>query len=252
MVELTELIDTIRSRVLHCRAWRWANGGGARRKRRYGSHTGPAAHPCYTRLNQILDKHEFDGYVEDLCQRFYADEGRPSRPQERYFRLLLIGHFEAMDAERAIAWRAADSFAVPEFFGRVLPVLPDYSTMPRTRRLIDLEMHQAIFTDVGLVERRAVGIDETTLEANAALRSIVRRDTGESYHAFLTKLAQAWMNPNDPDAKITKMKDGRTHLAHKAEHAVDLEMGAVVAVTIQDADERDMTTSHDTLAAAAE
>ena len=218
-----------------------------------------AAHPFYTRLNQILDQHDFDGYVEGLCQRFYADEGRPGLPPGRYFRLLLIGYFEGLDAERAIAWRAADSFALREFLGLVLPEAPpDHSTISRTRRLIDLETHEAVFTwmlqrlaDAGLVKGKTVGIDATTLEANAALRSIVRRDTGESYQDFLTKLAQAsgietptradlaridrkrkkkgsnddWTHPHDPDAKITKMKDGRTHLAHKAEHAVDLETG---------------------------
>jgi transposase len=246
-----------------------------------------AAHPFYTRLNQILDKHHFDGYVEGLCQRFYAEDvGRPGLPPGRYFRLLLIGYFEGLDAERAIAWRAADSFALREFLGLVLPEAPpDHSTISRTRRLIDVETHEAVFTwilqrlaDAGLVKGKTVGIDATTLEANAALRSIVRRDTGESYHDFLTKLAHAsgietptradlaridrkrkkkgsnddWTHPHDPDAKITKMKDGRTHLAHKAEHAVDLESGAVVAVTVQGADEGDTTTSRETLIEAAE
>jgi Transposase domain (DUF772) len=173
--------------------------------------------------------------------------------------LLLIGYFEGLDAERAIAWRAADSFALREFLRLVLPEAPpDHSTISRTRRLIDVETHEAVFTwilqrlaDAGLVKGKTVGIDARTLEANAALRSIVRRDTGQSYHDFLTKLAQAsgietptradlarldrkrkkkgsnddWTHPHDPDAKITKMKDGRTHLAHKAEHAVDLETG---------------------------
>jgi transposase len=245
-----------------------------------------AAHPFYTRLNQILDEHDFDGYVEGLCQQFYADDGRPGLPPGRYFRLLLIGYFEGVDAERAIAWRAADSFALREFLGLVLPEAPpDHSTISRTRRLIDLETHQAVFTwmlqrlaEAGLVKGKTVGIDATTLEANAALRSIVRRDTGESYQDFLTKLAQAsgietptradlarvdrkrkkkgsnddWTHPHDPDAKITKMKDGRTHLAHKAEHAVDLETGAIVGVTVQDADEGDTTTSIETLIEAAE
>ena len=244
-----------------------------------------AAHPFYTRLNQVLDDHGFDGYVEGLCERFYADEGRPGLPPGRYFRLLLIGYFEGLDAERAIAWRAADSFALRDFLGLVLPEAPpDHSTISRTRRLIDLETHEAVFTwmlqrlaDAGLVRGKTVGIDATTLEANAALRSIVRRDTGESYHDFLTKLAQAsgietptradlaridrkrkkkgsnddWTHPHDPDAKITKMKDGRTHLAHKAEHAVDLETGAIVGVTVQDADEGDTTTSIETLIEAA-
>jgi transposase len=246
-----------------------------------------AAHPFYTRLNQILDKHDFDGYVEGLCQRFYAEQiGRPGLLPGRYFRLLLIGYFEGLDAERAIAWRAADSFALREFLGLVLPEPPpDHSTISRTRRLIDVETHEAVFTwilqrlaDAGLVKGKTVGIDATTLEANAALRSIVRRDTRESYHDFLTKLAHAsgivtptradlarvdrkrkkkgsnddWTHPHDPDAKITKMKDGRTHLAHKAEHAVDLETGAVVGVTVQDAAEGDTTTSRETLIVAAE
>jgi transposase len=245
-----------------------------------------AAHPFYTRLNQILDTDDFDGYVEALCQPFYATDGRPGLPPGRYFRLLLIGYFEGLDAERAIAWRAADSFALREFLGLALPEAPpDHSTISRTRRLIDLETHQAVFTwmlqrlaDAGLVKGKTVGIDATTLEANAALRSIVRRDTGEGYQDFLTKLAQAsgietptradlaridrkrkkkgsnddWTHPHDPDAKITKMKDGRTHLAHKAEHAVDLETGAIVGVTVQDADAGDTETKTETLIEAAE
>jgi transposase len=245
-----------------------------------------AAHPFYTRLNQILDENDFDGYVEGLCERFYAEDGRPGLPPGRYFRLLLIGYFEGLDAERAIAWRAADSFALREFLGLVMPEAPpDHSTISRTRRLIDVETHEAVFTwmlqrlaDAGLVKGKTVGIDATTLEANAALRSIVRRDTGETYQDFLTKLAQAsgietptradlaridrkrknkgsnddWTHPHDPDAKITKMKDGRTHLAHKAEHAVDLETGAIVGVTVQDADDGDTTTSIETLIEAAE
>jgi transposase len=245
-----------------------------------------AAHPFYMRLNQILDQHDFDRFVEGLCQRFYADDGRPGLPPGRYFRLLLIGYFEGLAAERAIARRAADSFALRGFLGLVLPdAPPDHSTISRTRRLIDLETHEAVFTwmlqrlaDAGLVNGKTVGIDATTLEANAALRSIVRRDTGESYQDFLTKLAHAsgiktptradlarldrkrkkkgsnddWTHPHDPDAKITKMKDGRTHLAHKAEQAVDLETGAIVGVTVQDADDGDTTTSIETLIEAAE
>jgi transposase len=158
-----------------------------------------AAHPFYARLNQILEQHDFDGFVEGLCERFYANEGRRGLPPGRYFRLLLIGYFEGLDAERAIAWRAADSFALREFLGLVLPEAPpDHSTISRTRRLIDLETHEAVVTwmlqrlvDAGLVKGKTVGIDATTLEANAALRSIVRRDTGGSYQDFLTKLAQA-------------------------------------------------------------
>jgi transposase len=246
-----------------------------------------SAHPFYERLNGILDKAGFDAHVERLCAQFYAETmGRPSLAPGRYFRLLLIGYFEGLDSERAIAWRAADSFALRRFLDlELVERPPDHSTISRTRRLIDLETHREVFTwilkqlaEAGLVNGKTIGIDATTLEANAALRSIVRRDSGETYQEFLTKLAQAsgietpsredlaridrkrknkgsnddWTHPHDPDAKITKMKDGRTHLAHKAEHAVDLETGAVVGVTVQDADKGDTTTGIDTLIEAAE
>src|SRR5436190_9054710 len=244
-------------------------------------------HPFYTKLNAILDAEGFDRFAEDQCRRFYAPTmGRPSLEPGRYFRLLLIGYFEGLDAERGIAWRAADSLAVRRFVRLgIEDAAPDHSTISRTRRLIDVETHRAVFTWVqqrlvaaGLLKGRTIAIDATTLEANAAMRSIVRRDTGESYQAFLTRLAKAsgietptredlarldrkrkkktsnkdWTNPFDPDAKVTKMKDGRTHLAHKAEHAVDLETGAVVAVTLQGADQGDTTTIVETATAAAE
>jgi transposase len=237
------------------------------------------------RLSAILDAHDFDRFVEDLCSSFYAPVmGRPSLPPGRYFRLLLIGYFEGLDAERGIAWRANDSLAVRSFLRLALDeAAPDHSTISRTRRLIDLETHRAVFTwvqirlvEAGLLKGKTIAIDATTLEANAAMRSIVRRDTGERYQAFLTALAQAsgietptreelarldrkrkkqtsntdWTHPGDPEAKVAKMKDGRTHLAHKAEHAVDLETGAMVAVTLQGAG--DTTTIIETAIAAAE
>ncbi len=246
-----------------------------------------AAHPFYRRLNRVLDEAQFDAFVEGACATFYAEVmGRPSLAPGRYFRLLLLGYFEGLDSERAIAWRAADSLSIRSFLELELQEpTPDHSTISRTRRRIDLETHRAVFTwvlqrlaDAGLVKGATIGIDATTLEANAALRSIVRRDTGETYQAFLTELAKAsgietptrddlaridrkrkkkgsnddWTHPEDPDAKITKMKNHRTHLAHKAEHAVDLETGAVVAVTVQDADAGDTTTSIETLIEAAE
>jgi transposase len=244
-------------------------------------------HPFYARLNALLDEAGFDRFAEARCRRFYAPVmGRPSLPPGRYFRLLLVGYFEGLDSERGIAWRAADSLAVRGFVGLGLDTAaPDHSTISRTRRLIDVETHRAVFTWVqerlvaaGLLTGRTVAIDATTLEANAAMRSIVRRDTGESYQEFLTRLAAAsgihtptrealarldrrrkkrmanqdWENPSDPDAKITKMKDGRTHLAHKAEHAVDLDTGALVAVTLHGADVGDTTSLVETAIAAAE
>src|SRR5712692_1272300 len=244
-------------------------------------------HPFYTKLNAILDAEGFDRFAEDQCRRFYAPTmGRPSLEPGRYFRLLLVGYFEGLDAERGIAWRAADSLAVRRFVRLgIEEAAPDHSTISRTRRLIDVDTHRAVFTWVqqrlvaaGLLKGRTIAIDATTLEANAAMRSIVRRDTGESYQAFLTRLADTsgiktptrealarldrkrqkktsnkdWTNPHDPDAKVAKMKNGRTHLAHKAEHAVDLDTGAIVAVTLQGADQGDTTTIVETAAAAVE
>src|SRR2546427_10698851 len=229
------------------------------------------AHPFYEQLNRLLEERGFDDFVEQQCARFYAERmGRPSLPRGRYFRLLLIGYFEGIDGERGIAWRAADSLALRSFLGVGLNELPpDHSTISRTRRLIDVETHQAVFrwvlellAEKGLLKCKPIGIDATTLEANAAMRSIVRRETGEGYEEFLRRLAEEsgiatrtreqlakldrkrakkgsnedWVNPHDPEAGITKMKDGRTHLAYKAEHAVDLQTGAVVAVTVATGD----------------
>ena len=245
------------------------------------------AHPFYRSLNTVLTKHGFDDFVEDICAKFYAPKmGRPGLAPGIYFRMLLVGYFEGLDSERGIAWRAADSLALRDFLGlQLTEAPPDHSTVSRTRRLIDLETHQAVFTWVlqriaesGLLKGKTIGIDATTLEANAALRSIVRRDTGDSYQEFLIKLAKEsgietptredlarldrkrakkgsnddWTHPHDPDSRITKMKDGRTHLAHKFEHAVDLETGVIVGATIQPADSGDTTTMIETLITAAE
>src|SRR6201998_3669160 len=160
----------------------------------------PVAHPFYQRLNQVLEERGFDRFVEEQCERFYAETmGRPSLAPGRYFRLLLIGYFEGIEGERGIAWRGADSLALRQFLELELSEAPaDHSTISRTRRLIDVETHQAVFGGVlellaeqGLLKGKTVGIDATTLEANAAMRSIVRRDTGEGYEEFLRRLAEA-------------------------------------------------------------
>jgi transposase len=157
-------------------------------------------HPFYERLNAVLDEAGFDGYVEGPCERFYAGKvGRPSLPPSVYFRWLLIGYFEGIDSERGIAWRLADSLTLREFVGYALSQAPpDHSTISRNRRLIDLESHQAVFAWVlgmlaqhGLVRGESLGVDATHLEANAALRSIVRRESGESYEELLVRLAEA-------------------------------------------------------------
>ncbi len=248
--------------------------------------TGPG-HPFYKRLSQLLDGEKFDEFCEQECAKFYADSnGRPSLTPGTYFRLLLVGYFEGIDSERGIAWRVADSLGLRQFLGFGLDEeTPDHSTISRTRRLMDVDTHRKVFfwalgllADRELVKGKTVAIDATTLEANAAMRSIVRRDNGASYDEFLQGLAKEsgiqtptredlarldrkrkkkgankdWVNPHDRDARITKMKDGRTHLAHKAEHAVDLETGAVLAVTLQPADQGDTTTIVETLAEAGE
>jgi transposase len=244
-------------------------------------------HPFYERLNELLEGEGFDPFVEGLCARFYhAKMGRPSLMPGVYFRCLLIGYFEGLDGERGIAWRVADSLALRRFLRIGLDEgTPDHSTISRTRRLIDIETHGEVFAwilerlvDRGLLKGQKIGIDATTLEANAAMRSIVRRDSGEKYEEFLRGLAKAsgmetptredlarldrkrkkrtsnkdWKNPYDNDARIAKMKDGRTHLAHKAEHAVDMDTGAILAVTLQGADQGDTKTMIDTLAEAGE
>src|SRR6202050_3078648 len=242
----------------------------------------PPGHPFYERLNGLLSKRGFDAFAESACKSFYSKTGRPGLPPGVYFRALLVGYFEGIDSERGIAWRTADSLALRSFLGFELgQSTPDHSTISRTRRLIDVETHRQVFlwilgmlAEEGLLKGNTVSVDGTTLEANAALRSIVRRDNGQGYEDFLKGLAKEsgietptreqlakldrkrkkkgnnddWKNPHDPDAQITKMKDGRTHLTHKAEHAVDLETGAVLAVTLQPATAGDTNTLHETLA----
>jgi transposase len=243
-------------------------------------------HPFYDRLNSILESRRFDAFAEDACSLFYSRTGRPSLAPGVYFRLLLIGYFEGIDSERGIAWRTADSLTLRGFLGFALDEgTPDHTTISRTRRLIDLETHRAVFgwvlkilAEEGLLKGNTISIDGTTLEANAALRSIVHRVSGEAYSEFLVRLAtesgietptreqlakldrkrprkgsnEEWESPQDPDSRIVKMKDGRTHLAHKAEHAVDLESGAVVAVVLHPATEGDTQTMAVTLCEAGE
>jgi transposase len=241
-------------------------------------------HPFYERLNAVLGARGFDAYVEQACAPFYAEKmGCPSLAPGVYFRMLLVGYFERIDSERGIAWRCSDSLALRDFLScGIEECPPDHSTVSRTRRLIDVETHEAVFGWVlrvlgesGLVRGKTIGIDATTLEANAALRSIIRRETGESYEEFLEGLAKAsgietptrqdlvkldrkrkkkvsnddWRHPHDPDAQIAKMKDGRTHVAHKDEHAVDLDTGAILAVTLHGGAVGDTSSVLQTLAA---
>ena len=236
-----------------------------------------AGHPFYEILNRALRAMDFDRRVEELCRKFYQEAvGRPGIPPGVYFRLLLIGYFEGIDSERGIAWRVADSLSLRRFLGYDLQAgTPDHSSLSRIRWRLDPGTHNQVFRmvllalrEAGLVKGKTLGVDATTLEANAAMRSIVRRDTGQSYHDYLEQLAknagiqhptrsdlakldknrkkkgsnEDWEHPHDPDARIAKMKDGSTHLAHKAEHVVDLESGALLGVSLHPADQGDTQT----------
>jgi transposase len=242
-------------------------------------------HPFYKRLNEVLDNTKFDPFCETSCASFYHQKlGRPSLPPGQYFRIMMIGFFEGLDSERGIAWRLADSLTLRHFLSIGLDEkTPDHVTISRTRRLIDGETHQRIFTWVlerlaqaGLIKGKTIGVDSTTLEANAAMKSIVRRDTGESYMTYLKRLAEAegidakdaallrmdrkrkkktsnedWENPSDEEAEITKLKDGRTALAYKAENAVDMQTGAIIAVTTHGGAAADTATVKETVIDAA-
>src|SRR3954452_19081149 len=230
-------------------------------------------HAFYDRLQAELIKASFDGFVESLRARLYAARrGRPSLPPGRYFRMLLVGYFEGIDSERGLEWRCADSLSLREFLrlGDREPV-PDHSWLSRTRSRLPLELHDQVFTWVlqrlaehGLIKGERIGVDSSTMEANAALRTIVRREGGETYREMLRRMAAAsgietptaddlirldrrrkgkklsnedWVSETDSEARIARMKDGTTPLADKPEHAVDLDTGAIVAAEIHAADE---------------
>ena len=240
--------------------------------------------PFFVKLNELLEQMGFDRVVQDLCRPFYADRlGRPSLAPGVYFRLMLLGYLLGLDSERGIALTVSDSLSLRAFLGYELSESPpEHSTISRTRRRLSLEVHEEVFGWVleqlqaaGLAQGRTVAVDATLLFANAALRTLRRKDSKEGYREFVEGLAaasgvatptlaelaafdrkrkgktlsnQEWESPSDPDARVAKMKNGSTHLAHKAEHAVDLESGALVGVTLQAADQGDPATLGETLA----
>ena len=245
-------------------------------------------HVFYDRLQSVLVEADFDAFVEAICKPYYAARmGAPSVPPGRYFRMHLVGYFEGIDSERGLEWRCSDSLSLREFLRLESGVrVPDHSWLSKTRSRLPHEVHQAVFdwvlariAEAGLIKGERIGVDASTMEANAALRSIVRRDSGEGYREMLERLAdesgietptaedlvrldrartgkklsnEDWVSKSDPEAKIAKMKDGTTHLAYKPEHAVDLDTGAVVAAELHPADEGDTRTIEKTLAVAQE
>jgi transposase len=242
-------------------------------------------HPFYDRLNRLLDQAGFDAHAEGLCQPYYAEGvGRESIPPGVYFRMLLVGYFEGLDSQRAIAWRCSDSLSLRAFLGTLLDqATPDHSSLTKIRKRLPQDVHERVFVFVlklaeerGLLAGRTVAVDSTLLEANAAMRAIVRKDTGEGYRDYLKRLAaeagvaeptaedlrrfdrgrkkkgsnKEWESPADPDSRIARMKDGRTHLAYKAEHVVDLDSEFVLAAEVYPADRPDPATLVESVLAA--
>jgi transposase len=239
-------------------------------------------HVFYSQLNELLREAGFDAFVESLCEPYYHDTlGRPGIPPGIYFRMLLVGYFEGLGSQRGIAWRCADSLSLRDFLGLSLSEdTPDHSSLTRMRDRLPLSVHQQVFCFVlqvadaqGLLKGKTVAVDATTLEADAAMKSIVRRDTGEDWQKYVRRLMQEagqiepgdeptaeeiarfdrkrkdkkvsnqeWQSKTDPDSRITKMKDGRTHLAYKAEHAIDLDTELILAAEIYPADAADVDT----------
>lgn len=248
-----------------------------------------AGHPFYQRLNGLLAEAGFDAWIEGRCRPYYEmgeTRGRPSIAPGIYFRMLLVGYFEGIDSQRGIAWRCADSLALRQFLGLALDEpSPDHSTLTNTRKRLPPEVFDEVFQFVlsivavkGLLAGKTVGVDSTTLEANAAIKSIVRKDTGEDWRAYVVRLMREegviekdreptdeevrrfdkgrktkrvsnddWQSSTDPASRITRMKDGRTHLAYKAEHVVDLETDVVLAAEIYQADAADVDTLVDSV-----
>ena len=243
-------------------------------------------HVFYDKLNRLLADASFDRYVEDLCQTHYATDGvgRESIPPGVYFRMLFIGYFEGLDSQRASAWRCSDSLSLRAFLGVPLTdATPDHSSLTRIRQRLPLDVHERVFVHVlaiaqqkKLLRGKTVAVDATTLEANAAMKSITRKDTGEDYKTYLKRLLAEqgvenptdedlrrfdqdrpkkgsnaeWQSPADPDSRIAKMKDKRTHLAYKAEHVVDLDAEFVLAAPVYRADQADSATLVDSILAA--
>jgi len=244
----------------------------------------PEGHVFYRKLNEILAEAGFDSWVERKCRPYYHSHlGRPSIPPGVYFRMLLVGYFEGIGSQRGIAWRCGDSLSLRAFLG--LPLIqetPDHSSLTRVRDRLPLAIHAAVFqwvlqlaAEKGLLRGKTVAVDATTLEANAAMKTIVRRETGEDWNEYLRRLMREqegienpsdedlrrfdqkrehkrvpndeWMSPTDPDSRIAKLKDGRTHLAYKAEHVIDLETELVLAASIRHANEGDADTLVDSV-----
>lgn len=244
-------------------------------------------HPFYTALNRLLAENDFDRFVEKLCAPLYAETmGRPSIPPGVFFRMLFVGYFEGIKSHRSICWRCADSRSLAAFLGLgPTDPVPDHSSLSKTHKRLPKEVFDEVFRFIlrvaarkGLLWGKSLGIDSTTIEANASMKSIVRKDSGKGWKDYTRKLAKKaglndptddelrqfdrnrpgkkvsnddWESPSDPDARITRMKNGTTRLAYKAEHAVDLDSDIVVSATVHPGTAADTATVIDTAVDAA-
>lgn len=235
------------------------------------------ANAFYARLDRALEANGFPQQVRDLCRPFYAERGEGGRPgidPVVYFKMLLVGFFENLSSERAIAARCADSLSIRQFLHYDLTeATPDHSSLSVIRNRLDIDVFQQVFALIlaalkqhKLVKGKKLGIDASTLEANASMRSIQHQMTGEAYLAYVERLAAAagvdpkdkaavrrfdkkrkdkrvsndeWHNRHDGDAKIGKTKQGTTKMIYKVEHAVDLETGAIVSADVLPGDQGD-------------
>jgi hypothetical protein len=240
----------------------------------------------YDRLNQVLAKIDFDRKLEAAAKPYYQTTGRKGLPPGVYFRMLFIGYFEDISSQRGIAWRCEDSRSLARFLGYGPgEQTPDHSTLSVTQNRLPIEIHHLAFELVlqaanehGLLKGKTIGVDATDLEANASMKNIIRRDNGDDYREYVRKLYEEetdksdpdddelrrfdkgrknkklsneeWVSTTDDDARIGKMKDGRTHMKYKAENAVDLETEIIVAAEIYHGDRGDTSTIEDTVIAA--
>ena len=231
-------------------------------------------HPFYDQLNSLLAHIDFDRRVEALFAPYYRECGRPGIPAGVYYRMLFVGYFERLASQRAIAWRCADSLSLRSFLGlRNDERVPDHSSLTRIRQRIPMEVDQAVHEMVlglaatqDLLDGKTLGMDATLMAANAAMRNIVRRDSGKDWKEYVGQLAREegvaiesdedlrrfdktrkkkrtsnrdWESPTDPDARITRLKDGTTRLGYKVQHAVDMESGIVVDADAHPGDKPD-------------
>lgn len=235
----------------------------------------------YSKLDETLESFEFGAKVRAICVPAYKQTGtgRPGIDPVVYLKMIMVGFFEDLPSERAIAARCADSMSIRAFLHYELDEkTPDHSSFTIIRQRLGLDIYERIFTltlqalrEHGLLRGKNLGIDSSVIEANASLRALVHRNTEEQYWDYVKRLAaengidpadtaavrkfdrhrpgkgsnQEWMNPYDPDAKIGRTKDGATDMIYKPEAVVDLDTGAIVQAQVhsgEQADHKEMAT----------